>query len=239
MKDLPFFIHFSEVKSRLSFVFLSLLLCLCVSFLDPTCILFMLVKPFWIQTQGPLLFTHPLEGIHASLGAQAILAILFSWPLIIYHFWCFISSSLYAHEKKILSFLIGGFVFIFLFGFFLFYEGLLPLFCKFLISYSSWFAILEPRVMDYVSFFVRFFLSLLIFFLAPFFIFFLCIQWGKEPRSVEGLRSWAIISSLLLGAFLSPPEITTQLLIGFAFYLWYEILVFGLWVYWIRGETSK
>jgi len=241
MKELPFFIHFNELKLRLSFFFLSVFLCLCVSFLDPMCVLFILIKPLWIHIQGPLLFTHPLEGIHASLGAQGILAFLFSWPLLIYHFWSFMSSSLYLYEKKVLSFLLSVFTFIFIFGFCFFYSSLLPFFCKFLISYSSWFAVLEPRVLDYVLFFVRFFLTLLFFLTIPFVVFFICIQTGKDPKFLEGLRSWAFVFSALLGALLSPPEITTQVVIGLGFYLWYEILIMGMWIYWIKvgGEEDR
>nr|YP_009646609.1 SecY-independent transporter protein [Chloropicon primus]QBX98451.1 SecY-independent transporter protein [Chloropicon primus] len=238
MKDLPFFIHFNELKYRSFFFLLSLFLCISVSFTDPICVLFILIKPLWVHIQGPLLFTHPLEGIHASLGAQGILSFLFSWPLFIYHFWSFMSPSLYKYEKKVLSFLLSTFLFLFVFGFSFFYIGLLPMFCKFLLTYSSWFAVLEPRVLDYVLFFVRFFLSLLFFFFIPFLIFFVCLQMGKDPKFLEGLRPWSILFCLLLGALLSPPEISTQLIIGFGFYIWYEILILGLWIYWIKTKIG-
>lgn len=237
--DMPFFAHFNELKLRGLFFSLSAFLCLCVSFLDPMCALFIIIKPLWIHTQGPLLFTHPLEGIHASLGAQGILGFLFSWPLLIYHFWSFMSSSLFLYEKKILSFILFVLTSVFTLGFYVFYTGLLPFFCKFLLTYSSWFAVLEPRVLDYLFFFLRFFFLLLFFLLIPFLVFFICVQWGKEPRSIEGLRSWAIVFSALLGGLLSPPEISTQILIGFGFYLWFEVLVLGLWVYWINTENNK
>ena len=236
---IPFFAHFNEVKQRFLFFTLSFLLCFCISFLDPNCALFILVKPLWVQIQGPFLFTHPLEGLHASLLAQGVLGFLFCWPLFLYHFWCFLSSSLFAYEKKTLTRLLSGFSFLFVSGFFLFYILLLPLFCDFLLGYSSWFALLEPRVLDYLFFFLRIFISLIFFLLLPFILLFIIIQWGKEPIDIEGFRPWAFVLSVLLGALISPPDLTTQAFMGLLLCFWYEILVLGLWVFWINLKNEN
>ena len=67
---------------------------------------------------------------------------------------------------------------------------------------------------------------------------------GKDRKiSVIQLfeAAWAFVFSALLGALLSPPEITTQVVIGLGFYLWYEILIMGMWIYWIKvgGEEDR
>ncbi len=239
MPRVPFVTHFNEIKLRFFFYSLSFFSCFCVSFLDPTSTVFIFIKPLWVELQGPFLFTHPLEGIHASLLAQGFIGFLYSLPFLIYHFWCFMSSSLFLYEKKALSSLLLLFSIIFVLGFSLFYLVLLPLLCKFLLGYSSWFAVLEPRVLDYLLFFIRVLGGLLFFLLTPFVLFFICVQLGKEPRGVEGLRSWVFVFCILMGGLLSPPEVTTQMLVGLGLYFWYEILVLSLWVYWINLKSKK
>ena len=235
----PFFAHFNEVKLRFSFILLSFISSLSVSFMDPICALFILMKPLWLSVQAPFLFTHPLEGLHASLLAQVFLGFLFSIPLILYHFWSFMSSSLLTYEKRGLTRLLFSFILIFILGFFSFYFGLLPILCKFFLSYSSSIALLEPRVLEYLVFFVKLFTFVIFFLLTPLILFLACIYWEKDPKEVEGLRSWAILFSALLGALVSPAEITSQVILGFCFYLLYEVLLIGLWVYWVNIKSKK
>ena len=236
---IPFFIHFNEVKLRAFFIVLSLLISLCVSFLDPTCVLFIIMRPLWLSIQAPFLFTHPLEGLHASLLAQVFIGFLFSFPLIVYHFWSFLSSSLLEYEKKTLTKTLLFFTSIFAFGFYSFYFGLLPTLCEFFLSYSSSFALLEPRVLDYLIFFIKFFTCVVLSLVTPCILFLGCVYLEKNPKELEELRPWAILFSALLGALVSPAEITSQIVLGFCFYLLYELLLIGLWVHWINLKSKK
>jgi Sec-independent protein secretion pathway component TatC len=61
----------------------------------------------------------------------------------------------------------------------------------------------------------------------------------KNPKELEELRPWAILFSALLGALVSPAEITSQIVLGFCFYLLYELLLIGLWVHWINLKSKK
>lgn len=236
---IPFFVHFNELKLRSFFIFLSFLFSLCVSFSDPFCVLFIFIRPLWIYIQGPFLFTHPLEGIHASILAQILLGFLFSFPVFIYHFWSFFSSSLFAYEKRTLTRLLICFGVIFIVGFSFFYFVILPIFCEFFLSYSSSYAVLEPRVLEYLFFFIKFFSGAILFLVMPFILFLVSAYWGTDPKEIESKRSWAILFSALFGAFLSPPEVMSQVFIGLSFYFWYEVLVLGLWIYWVNLKSKK
>ena len=226
----PFVSHVKELQARGLYIILSFGLCLGISFLDSSCLIFVLLKPLWKLTQTNFIFTHTLEALHASIFAHIMVSFLLCLPVGVYHLWAFISPSLYVYEKTLLTKVCQLSLGVYVLGILGFYFILFPLGCQFFLSFQSSILLLEPRVLEYLHFFVQFLIVFLGVCILPFGIFWICKTLKIQPQELQKKRSLGIVGTLLLGAFLAPPDILTQSIIAGFLFIWYEILILSLWI---------
>jgi len=235
----PIHYYLFEIKSRFFYLIFSIISTFLISYSYPLEIVYIIGKPF-VESQQTFVFFELTEAFYTLLRISTLITFLVIIPLFIYHFWTFFIPSFYQSERQKINFLLV-LGFFFLIGEILFtYFLLIPKMCNFLLSFeitattqNSSFS-LDPvisveftaRIASYVKLIVKFSSVILFLFQLPFGI---CLLYAKKLLHVSSFcNNRKILSgvSLLLSAFLVPPDVISQLVVAILFYFIFEILIF-------------
>jgi len=170
-----------------------------------------------------------LVAFQVALYGGAVLAA----PFVFYFVVSFIFPALRMREQKHISRAI-------LFGGGLFFSGVA--FCYFILMpvalaasqmYSNWlgFGALQWRAEDYISFVCKFMLGMGLGFELPVVLLTLVKLGVLSYTSLRKMWRYMIVIVLVLGGFLTTPEVLTQVMMAGPLYLLYEISVWIAW-YW-------
>lgn len=191
------------------------------------CFYFIGILLGWLERPFPgnfneLVFITPTEPFFTNMKVALMGSLFITMPLILYHIWFFISPGLKVKEKKItMMFVIFGTLF-FAFGGMFCYFLVLPLGLRFLLNYGIEYWKMTVTIGFYFSFVVKMILAFAFAFQTPL-IMVLLTKFGViNTIKMRMYRKWAFLGAFGLSAVLTPPDIITQVLLGFPLYFLYE-----------------
>ena len=162
------------------------------------------------------------EQFLTSLKVSFFMGVIVAFPYIFWEIWRFIKPGLYETERKAAR----GIVFI---CSMLFFTGVLfgyfivsPFAVSFLSNYQIAEVGVEPRLSSYVSLMTMLTLPAGLIFELPIVVYFLTKVGLVTPEFMKQYRKHAFVIILVLAAVITPPDVITQLLIGFPLYVLYE-----------------
>lgn len=169
--------------------------------------------------------TTMLGQFTAHLIVSIIGGVIFAFPYIFYEFWSFIKPGLKASEKKS----VRGISF---FTSLLFFSGVLfgfyviaPLSLQFLGSYQVGDVMSRISVMSYMKTVVSITLAAGFIFQLPILVYFLARIGLVSAAMLRTYRRHALVAVLILAAVITPPDITSQILVALPVLLLYEISI--------------
>ena len=142
------------------------------------------------------------------------MALILCSPITVYEIWAFVEKGLYKHEKRYI--LISLF-----FGLILFVMG--AVFCYFIVlpttlNFFLKIAITEVKsmisVQSYVSFVNMMLLAFGVIFEMPVVVFLLTKLGLLKPAFLKKNRAYIIIVIFILAAFITPPDVVSQIMLG-------------------------
>ena len=140
--------------------------------------------------------------------------IVASIPIILGQIWMFIAPGLYASEKKmIIPFIVGGTT-MFVVGVLFAYYVVTPFGFDFLITFGSFKFTPLINIEDYVGFFTKIMFGFGLAFELPVFAYFLALLGLVDDRQMTDFFKYAIVIIFIVAAFLTPPDVLTQLLMA-------------------------
>ncbi|MCC6317762.1 MAG: twin-arginine translocase subunit TatC [Gemmatimonadaceae bacterium] len=207
--EMPFLEHLEELRWRILWSLLALIVGVAVSFTvllkyDAILLLVRPIQPF--LPDGKLITTHPAGAFRIVMSAAFALGFVFASPVVIYQFWAFLSPALYRHEKKvIIPVLIFG-ALLFIGGVSLAYFALIPLTLKFLLNVQS--AAITPMisVTEYFDFAITFSLIMGAVFELPIAVLALTALGIVTPQFLNRYRRHALVICLVASAFITPGQ---------------------------------
>lgn len=231
--------HFIEMKLRLFYLFLSTICTFLLCYNFQIEIVYIISKPF-IELQQTFIFLELTEAFYTLIKICTILTLLFLIPLISYHIWVFFIPSFYKIERNRINFFFLLIFFLFTIEIFITYLIILPKICHFLISFEMSSEInksninIDPlisvefnaQIGSYVELIIKILTLILTLFQIPLCI---CFLYSKKFLYVSSLyynRKILCLLSLLISAFIVPPDITSQLVIAVFIYITFELLIF-------------
>ena len=176
----------------------------------------------------------PIQIVNLELAGQfvthikvsLILGLVVAFPYVFWEFWRFISPALYEKERKNT----GGLVFftslLFLIGVLFGYYIITPFSVNFLGNYH-----VAPNVENtislgsYITSISMLSLSSGIMFELPMVVYFLSKIGLLTPQFMKDYRRHAIVVILIISAVITPPDVTSQVLIAFPIYFLYELSI--------------
>lgn len=171
---------------------------------------------------GQLNFFSPMEVFLVRLKLALVLALVVAYPYILWQIWRFLLPALYEEERKALKLWVGGSTFLFALGVFFCLTFILPLVMRF----SAGFATAELKPVLGLSSFLHLagwlMLAFGVMFQFPLAVL-LAVRFGLV--SINGLkekRPYIFVLILLVSAFLTPPDVISQLMLTLPTYLLFE-----------------
>lgn len=234
---MSFLEHLGELRRRLLWSLLAILVCFIPAYYFSNQVFDFLMEPIRdnLPRGSMLIFTMPAEGFMTYLKVSIFAAIAAAVPFILYQAWKFIAPGLYKHERQIIiPFILFGTLFFAFGASFCYYVAAPPAFKFLLNEYSSEYVKAFPSISQALSFFMALILGFGLIFEFPLAIFVLARIGVVNSAWLRKQRKYAILISAVVAAVLTP---TTDA-ISFMF-MFLPIIVFyelGILVAWMFGK---
>lgn len=229
MKRMTLMQHFSELRRRILWVFLIFALAFGLGwFVGPYMQEFLTQPLLNVWPDGELLYTGLSDGLMIQFSLATLVAILITLPVLLWHFWAFVSPGLHDNEKKfILPSLILSPVLFITGAAFAFYI-LFPVVFKFFVELNQSSpvpSILMPAVKDYLSFAIGLLKIFGIAFQLPL-VLVLLNRLGILPRAaIVKFRRYAVVFIFVIAAILTPPDIVSQTMLAIPLWALFELSI--------------
>jgi len=164
------------------------------------------------------------EQFYQHFMIAAIGGLIFAMPYILYEIYRFIKPALRSTEKKYSGLVIGFASLLFFTGILFGYFVLTPISVNFLGTYTLSDSIVrEFTVASVVSFISLLTLGAGVIFELPIVIYFLAKIGILTAENMKAYRKVAVVVILILSAVITPPDVTSQIILSFPILLLYEI----------------
>lgn len=231
--------HLLELKWRLFYLIFSAICTFIMCYNYQIEIVYVIGKPF-LELQQTFIFLELTEAFYTLLKISTILTGLVLIPLCVYQIWSFFIPSFYEIERTSINLFFLLFLFFFVNEVLFTYFLVLPKICHFLISFEMTSQVtqsgfhIDPvisveftaQIGSYVKLIVKICSILLFLFQIPLCV---CFLYSKRILHVSSLycnRKFLSLFSLLLSAFIVPPDVVSQLVVAVFFYILFEFLIF-------------
>lgn len=217
--------HLAELRKRITVIILSALIgfVLCFTFASR---LVNYVADMAIGFGYDLVYLAPTELFMQYIKVGILGAIVIMSPVILYEIWAFLSPGLTTNEKKALLPALFFGLFCFVVGAAFSYKIMLPFMLQFFFNVNTSSDIAASiSVENYLNFILSAVLTFGITFELPVVIAILT-QFGLvRPELLKKGRKIAIVLIFLVGALITPPDITSQIMVALPMIVLYQISI--------------
>ena len=234
--SMPLLDHLSELRRRLIFCFIGIILTFFLCYAFSQNIYNFLVEPLAdIGSDGRqrrMIFTGLHEAFFTQVKVAFFGAVFLMFPLIATQIWRFVAPGLYKREKRaFLPFLLATPV-LFLLGAITVYYVVIPVAWEFFVSFEQIGGQgplpmeLEPKVNEYLSLVMGLILAFGICFELPIFLLLATKIGLTNARGLKKKRKYAILFAFILAAIVTPPDVISQVLLAVPIIVLYELSIF-------------
>ncbi len=170
-----------------------------------------------------LIYITPAEALMANIRLAFSAGILFTMPITIYQIIALIWPVMPKEKKRILFFLPFLMFFLFSVGLTFAYFVVYPIAIDFFKSFEDETLIAMFTLQHYLSFSLSFLFAFGLVFQLPLIFWFLGVLGLVKASFLRKNRKFAILLMLVLSAFLTPPDVFSQLLMILPLILLYEL----------------
>ncbi len=221
----PFLEHLVELRSRI----LRSLAFVAVLFIP----IYYFAKPLFTWVADPLMSRLPEgAGMIATQVASPFLApfklaiyvaIFVGIPFLLHQLWSFVSPGLYRHEKRFALPLLLSSIALFYCGMAFSYFLVFPIVFSFMIEVGITDIPMQTDINHYLDFVMKMFLAFGLAFEIP--VATLLLAWSglTTADAMAAKRPYIIIGCFIIGMFLTPPDVVSQLLLALPMWLLFEV----------------
>tara|TARA_B100000214_G_scaffold357062_1_gene316243 strand:- start:1491 stop:2207 length:717 start_codon:yes stop_codon:yes gene_type:complete len=223
--EMSFIEHLKELRSRIirMFLFAGFILICCLPFTNN---IYMFASSPMIEllpSGGSMIATEVASPFIAPLRITIYTALLLSMPYFFIELWGFISPGLYKKEKAFVIPLIISSIILFYAGIVFAYWIVNPIILSFFISAAPDSIQVMTDINRYLDFILKLFFAFGLAFEIPVATFLVITTGLISKNRVKKLRPYLIISFFVLGMFLTPPDIFSQLFLAIPMWLLFEL----------------
>lgn len=226
-KAMSFWQHLDELRGRLRTALLAYVVAFGVAWYLRELVLGLLVMPFkkaWIEQKLPgvpqLHFAAPSDAFTAYVKQSLIAAIVLAAPVVFWELWAFVAPGLYAKERKSAAAFMFFSTVLFVGGGLFGWQVAFPVAFNYFLSLSGNLGhqgvLITPTVMmtDYLDFVGQLLLAFGAIFELPLVILFLSVAGIVNYVQLWHFGRWFILLAFTVGAVLTPPDVTSQLIMS-------------------------
>lgn len=220
--------HLDELRSRLIFIILGLVLGLIVCLFFGKFFIEILETPFNNAIAGSenarqLQTIQPAEGFLVYIKVCLFFGLIITSPWIFWHLWAFISSGLYRNEKKFIHAVVPASAILFITGSVFFIVIIAPLALGFFIRFNENLALTSNwTFQSYINMVLALTLVFGLGFQLPIAIIFAERMNLVSTEKLASSRKFVILGLVIVAAMATPPDVISQVSLAVPLYLLYE-----------------
>ncbi len=151
-----------------------------------------------------------------------------SVPFILYQLWSFVGPALYSKEKRVAIPILISSIALFYLGTAFAYFVVFPLVFQFFTSIGPESVSMMTDISSYLSFVIKLFFAFGLAFEIPIATLLLIYGGFVSPENLGKKRPYVVVFCFVLGMFMTPPDVISQLLLAIPMWLLFEAgLIFG------------
>ena len=223
--DMTYIGHLKELRSRIIriILFTGFILICCLPFTNN---IYAFVSDPLIELMpdgSKMIATEVASPFIAPLRVTIYTALLISIPYFFVELWGFIAPGLYKKEKAFVAPLIISSTILFYFGIIFAYFVVSPIILSFFISAAPDSIQVMTDINKYLDFILKLFFAFGFAFEIPVATFLLITTGLISKERIKKMRPYLIISFFIIGMFLTPPDIFSQLFLAVPMWVLFEI----------------
>jgi sec-independent protein translocase protein TatC len=234
LKKYEFKSHIIELKTRLFLCVLTFTLFACLSYFYAAQIYAFLTQPlldfYSPQSNRRLIYTHLTEAFFTYIKVACYTGFFFSFPFIAFQLYFFLAPGLYKKEKKILFPILLFIPILFFLGAYIVFDFVMPMAWKFFLSFENNTpgqlpVMLEAKIGEYLDLVLELMIGFGMAFQLPIILTLLAKVGVVKGSWLAAKRKYAIVLIFVIAAFLTPPDVLSQIALALPLLLLYEISI--------------
>lgn len=157
------------------------------------------------------------------LKVTLLVAFVIALPIVLYQAWAFVAPGLYSHEKRFVLPVVLATTLLFLLGMAFCYFFVFNTVFKFISEVSPASITPAPDIEQYLSFVLTMFVAFGTTFEVPIVVV-LLVRFGVVSlQKLKDMRPYAIVGAFVIAAVVTPPDVTSQVMLAIPMCLLYEL----------------
>ena len=170
-----------------------------------------------------VIYTEMSAALMTKLKVAFIAGVVLACPYVFWQIWAFIKPALYAHEKKAFRLTFGAAVTLFLLGVMFCYAAVYFLAVDFFLVAGENLATPMLAIDKYVSFLFGFVLPFGLAFELPVALYITTRMGLTNYEMLASKRKFVILAVVVIAAFLTPPDVVSQIMLSIPILLLFEV----------------
>ena len=185
----------------------------------------------FLPTDQGMIATEVASTFLAPMKLSLFTSVFICMPYILFQLWTFIAPALYKNEKKIALPLFTSSVVLFYAGMAFAYFVVFPLVFGFFTAIAPEGVEVMTDINAYLSFVLKLFFAFGLAFEIPVATVLLISAGIISPKGLAKKRPYVVVFCFIVGMFLTPPDVFSQLLLALPMWTLFELgLIFGKFV---------
>jgi sec-independent protein translocase protein TatC len=171
---------------------------------------------------GRMIATEITSPFFIPFKITFLAAVVIALPVVLYQAWAFVAPGLYAHEKRLVAPLVIASTVLFVagmsFAYFLVFPVVFGVMRTFTPEGVDW----MPDIGTYLSFVVNMFIAFGVAFEVPIVVILLVKAGIVSVAKLRQMRPYVVVGAFIVAAVVTPPDVTSQLLLALPLCVLYE-----------------
>lgn len=170
-----------------------------------------------------VIYTEMSAALMTKMKVAFIAGVVVASPYVFWQIWSFIKPALYAHERRLFRLTFAATVFLFLLGVVFCYLAVYFLAVDFFLVAGENLATPMLAIDKYVSFLFGFVLPFGLAFELPVALYLTTRMGLTNHKMLASKRKYVVLAVVVIAAFLTPPDVVSQIMLSIPILLLFEI----------------
>src|SRR5690606_15696189 len=227
-QEMPLVSHLTELRTRLLRCVIAILLIFAALFYFAQDIYALVAAPLraYLPAGATMIATGVASPFLTPFKLTLVVSLFLGMPIVLQQIWGFIAPGLYQREKRIAVPLLVSSILLFYAGMAFAYFVVFPIMFGFFASVTPEGVAMMTDIGQYLDFVLTLFFAFGVAFEIPIATFLLIWVGIVDVDTLRKSRPYVIVGCFIVGMFLTPPDVFSQVLLAVPMWMLFEVGVF-------------